>query len=38
MNSERNSVINEENWNILVSSGKEIKRDSMNNVKESRIA
>jgi len=38
MNSERNSVINEVNWNILVTSGKEIKRDSMISVNESRTA
>ena len=38
MNSERNSVINEVNWNILVTSGKEIKRDSMISVNESRAA
>jgi len=29
MDSERNPIINEVNWNILVTSGKEIKRDSM---------
>jgi len=38
MHSERNSVINEVNWNILVTSGKEIKRDSMISVNESRAA
>jgi len=38
MNSERNSIINEVNWNILVTSGKEIKRDSMISVNESRAA
>ena len=38
MNSERNSIINEVNWNILVTSGKEIKRDSMISVNESRPA
>jgi len=25
------------NWNILITSGKEIKRDSMNNVNENRV-
>ncbi len=29
INSKRNCVINEVNWNILVTLGKEIKRDSM---------
>ncbi len=38
MNSERNPIINEVNWNILVASGKEIKRDSMTSVNESRTA
>ncbi len=38
MNSERNQTINEVNWNILVTSGKEIKRDSMISVNESRAA
>ncbi len=38
MNSERNPIINEVNWNILVTSGKEIKRDSMISVNESRAA
>lgn len=38
MNSERNPIINEVNWNILVASGKEIKRDSMISVNESRAA
>jgi len=38
MNSERNPIINEVNWNILVTSGKEIKRDSMISVNESRRA
>lgn len=36
--STRNRIINEVNWNILVTSGKEIKRDSMSNVNESREA
>jgi len=38
MNSERNSVINELNWNILVTLGKEIKRDSTINENKSRVA
>ena len=38
MDSERNPIINEVNWNILVTSGKEIKRDSMISVNESRRA
>jgi hypothetical protein len=38
MNSERNPIINEVNWNILVALGKEIKRDSMISVNESRVA
>ena len=38
MNSKRNYVINEVNWNILVTSGKEIKRDSMISVNENRVA
>ena len=38
MNSKRNLILNEVNWNILVTSGKEIKRDSMNSVSESRVA
>jgi len=38
MNSKRNSLINEANWNILVASGKEIKRDSTISVNESRAA
>jgi hypothetical protein len=38
MDSERNSIINEVNWNILVTSGKEIKRDSIISVNESRAA
>ncbi len=38
MNSEINSIINEVNWNILVTSGKEIKRDSMISVNENRTA
>jgi len=29
MKSKINSIINEVNWNILITSGKEIKRDSM---------
>ena len=36
MNSKRNQLVNEDNWNILVSSGKEIKRDSMISVNENR--
>lgn len=38
MNSQRNSIINEVNRNILVTLGKEIKRDSMISVNESRRA
>jgi len=38
INSKRNPLVNEVNWNILVTSGKEIKRDSMSNVNESREA
>lgn len=38
MNSKKNFVINEVNWNILVTLGKKIKRDSINNVSESRAA
>ncbi len=38
INSKRNFLINEVNWNILVTSGKEIKRDSMISVNESREA
>ena len=38
INSKRNLILNEVNWNILVTSGKEIKRDSMNSVSESRSA
>jgi hypothetical protein len=38
MNSEINSIINEVNWNILVTSGKEIKRDSIISENESRTA
>jgi hypothetical protein len=38
MYSKINSVINEVNWNILVTSGKEIKRDSMISVNENRKA
>ena len=34
--SKRNSIINEVNWNILVTLGKEIKRDSMISENESR--
>jgi hypothetical protein len=36
MNSKRNLLVNEVNWNILVTSGKEIKRDSMISVSENR--
>jgi hypothetical protein len=35
INSKRNLIINKVNWNILVTLGKEIKRDSMNSVSES---
>jgi len=38
MNSKINSVINEVNWNILITSGKEIKRDSMISENENRKA
>ena len=38
MDSERNPIINEVNWNILVTSGKKIKRDSIISVNESRTA
>lgn len=38
INSKRNFLVNEVNWNILVTSGKEIKRDSMSSVNESREA
>ena len=38
MYSRRNSIINEVNWNILVTLGKEIKRDSIISVNESRKA
>lgn len=38
INSKRNFLVNEVNWNILVTSGKEIKRDSMISVNESRKA
>ena len=38
INSKRNSLVNEVNWNILVTSGKEIKRDSISSVNESRKA
>ena len=33
----RNSVLNEVNWNILLASGKEIKRDSISSVNENRF-
>jgi hypothetical protein len=33
-----NQILNEVNWNILLTSGKEIKRDSVINVNESRRA
>jgi hypothetical protein len=33
-----NQVINEVNWNILLASGKEIKRDSISSVNENGIA
>jgi hypothetical protein len=36
MYSKRNSIINKVNWNILVTLGKEIKRDSMISENESR--
>ncbi len=36
INSKRNQIGNEVNWNILVTSGKEIKRDSIINVSENR--
>ncbi len=38
MNSKRNLIINEVNWNILVTLGKKIKRDSMISVNENRVA
>ena len=38
MNSKRNYLINEVNWNILLTSGKKIKRDSIVSVNESRVA
>jgi hypothetical protein len=38
MYSERNSIINKVNWNILVTLGKEIKRDSTISENESREA
>lgn len=38
INSKRNLILKEVNWNILVTSGKEIKRDSMNSVSENRSA
>ena len=37
INSKRNLILNEVNWNILVTSGKEIKRDSINSVSKSRV-
>ena len=36
IHSKRNQIINEANWNILVTSGKEIKRDSIISVNENR--
>lgn len=38
INSKRNFIVNEVNWNILVTSGKEIKRDSTISGNESRKA
>ena len=38
INSKRNFIINEVNWNILVTLGKEIKRDSMISLSENRLA
>jgi hypothetical protein len=38
MCSKINSVINEVNWNILVTLGKKIKRDSIISVNENRAA
>ena len=38
INPKRNQIINEVNWNILLTSGKEIKRDSVISVNESRKA
>ena len=38
MKSKRNSLINEVNRNILITSGREIKRDSITSVNESRRA
>jgi hypothetical protein len=38
MYSQRNSIINKVNWNILVTLGKEIKRDSTISENESREA
>jgi hypothetical protein len=38
MYSKRNSIINKVNWNILVTLGKEIKRDSIISENESRKA
>jgi hypothetical protein len=38
LDSKRNLIINEVNWNILVTLGKEIKRDSMISENESREA
>lgn len=35
---EKSIFLNEANWNILVASGKEIKRDSTISVNESRAA
>jgi len=37
INSKRNLIINEVNWNILLTSGKEIKRDSMISVNKNRL-
>ena len=37
INSKRNLIINEVNWNILVTLGKEIKRDSIISVNENRL-
>jgi len=38
INSKINYMINEVNWNILVASGKEIKRDFISSVNENKIA
>lgn len=38
INSKRNSLVNKVNWNILVTLGKEIKRDSINGVSNYRKA